>query len=120
MVELACLENKCASNGTEGSNPSLSAKSIDTACKLEYTVGMKSMQYTIRSIPVSVDRALRRQAHKSGKSLNEVVIETLQKGAGVAQDATFDDLDWFIGSNTLDSSFDDALEWLNSVPKDLE
>ena len=25
MVELACLENKCASNGTEGSNPSLSA-----------------------------------------------------------------------------------------------
>jgi hypothetical protein len=25
VVELACLENKCASNGTEGSNPSLSA-----------------------------------------------------------------------------------------------
>ena len=25
MVELACLENKCAGNGTEGSNPSLSA-----------------------------------------------------------------------------------------------
>ena len=26
MVELACLENKCAGNRTEGSNPSLSAK----------------------------------------------------------------------------------------------
>jgi hypothetical protein len=26
VVELACLENKCASNGTEGSNPSLSAR----------------------------------------------------------------------------------------------
>ena len=25
MVELACLENKCAFIGTEGSNPSLSA-----------------------------------------------------------------------------------------------
>ena len=28
MVELACLENKCAFMGTEGSNPSLSAKDI--------------------------------------------------------------------------------------------
>ena len=26
VVELACLENKCALTGTEGSNPSLSAK----------------------------------------------------------------------------------------------
>ena len=25
VVELACLENKCASNGTQGSNPCLSA-----------------------------------------------------------------------------------------------
>jgi hypothetical protein len=30
VVELACLENKCASNGTEGSNPSLSAISKNT------------------------------------------------------------------------------------------
>ena len=28
MVELACLENKWASNGSEGSNPSLSANLI--------------------------------------------------------------------------------------------
>ena len=26
VVELACLENKCAFTGTEGSNPSLSTK----------------------------------------------------------------------------------------------
>ncbi len=29
MVELACLENKCAFTGTEGSNPSLSAIIIE-------------------------------------------------------------------------------------------
>jgi histidine triad (HIT) family protein len=28
VVELACLENKCAGNGTEGSNPSLSASIV--------------------------------------------------------------------------------------------
>jgi hypothetical protein len=38
------------------------------------------MQYTIRRVPVRVDRALRECSEREGKSLNEVVIETLARG----------------------------------------
>jgi hypothetical protein len=41
------------------------------------------MQYTIRGIPAEVDKALRRRARSSGKSLNEVAVEALREGAGV-------------------------------------
>ncbi len=78
------------------------------------------MQYTIRAIPPKLDTALRRRAQKTGKSLNEVLIETLAKGAGVSPDANFNDMDWFIGNKTLDSSFDRSLDWLDAVPKDIQ
>jgi hypothetical protein len=81
---------------------------------------MNNMQYTIRSVPSNVDKALRRRAQKTGKSLNEVAIEALTKGAGVTLDATFNDLDWLIGSKSLDGSFDEAMVWLESLPKDME
>jgi len=80
---------------------------------------MKSTQYTIRSIPANLDKTLRHRALKTGKSLNEVVVEALAKGAGVTPDATFNDLDWFIGGKSLDKSFDEAVVWLDSLPKDM-
>jgi hypothetical protein len=93
---------------------------IDLACIIAYTEGMKSMQYTIRSVPPNVDQALRRQARRTGKSLNEVAIEALAKGSGASTDAHFDDLDWFIGSQTLDARpFDNAVNWLDELPKEL-
>jgi hypothetical protein len=82
---------------------------------------MNDTQYTIRSIPPKVDQALRKRAKKTGKSLNEVVLEALAKGTGVTPEAVFDDLDWFIGGQSLDTkSFDEAEEWLDSLPKDIE
>ena len=88
--------------------------------EIEYNVGMKSMQYTIRAIPPKLDMVLRRRAQKSGKSLNEVLVETLAIGAGVSSDATFDDVDWFIGRKALDTSFGKSLDWLDSAPKDIQ
>lgn len=41
------------------------------------------MQYTIRNVPDTLDEALRRAARERGKSLNEVAIEALARGAGV-------------------------------------
>jgi hypothetical protein len=41
------------------------------------------MQYTIRKVPDRLDEALRRTARERGKSLNEVAIEALARGAGV-------------------------------------
>jgi len=43
------------------------------------------MQYTIRNIPDRLDAALRRSAREQGKSLNEVAIEALARGAGLTE-----------------------------------
>ena len=82
---------------------------------------MNSSQYTIRLVPRNLDAKLRRQAEKTGKSLNQVLLESLAKGAGVnIDDASFSDLDWFVGSNKPDTSSDDALKWLNTLPKEIK
>ncbi len=39
-------------------------------------------QYTIRNIPESIDRSLRRKAKESQKSFNQVALEALTLGAG--------------------------------------
>ncbi len=80
---------------------------------------MNKIQYTIRSIPPRLDQTLRKKSQKNGKSLNAVVIEALTKGAGMMSNATFNDLDWFIGSMPADTEFDEAINWLESLPKDI-
>lgn len=42
------------------------------------------MQYTVRNIPVQVDQALRQAAHEQHKSLNQIAVETLQRGLGLS------------------------------------
>lgn len=42
------------------------------------------MQYTLRSVPPAVDRALRERARREGKSLNEVVLEALRRSVDLA------------------------------------
>lgn len=71
---------------------------------------LKAYQYTIRSIPASVDRALRRKARERGKSLNAVVLSALADAAGVGMSpVTYDDLDHLIGSWVEDPTVDRAL-----------
>ena len=41
------------------------------------------MQYTLRKIPRKVDQALRRRAKTQRRSLNDVALEALAKGAGI-------------------------------------
>ena len=43
------------------------------------------MQYTIRNIRDPLDAALRRSAREQGKSLNDVAIEALARGAGLSE-----------------------------------
>jgi len=42
------------------------------------------MQYTIRNIPAAVDTLLRHRAKEEGKSLNEIALEALVRGIGLA------------------------------------
>lgn len=68
------------------------------------------MQYTIRNIPEHLDAALRSSAHQQGKSLNEVAIEALARGAGVSGVPRRQrDLRDIAGSWRKDPAFDRAL-----------
>ena len=43
----------------------------------------RCMQYTIRKVSNSLDAVLRRWAREQGKSLNEVAVEAMARGAGL-------------------------------------
>lgn len=78
------------------------------------------MQYTIRGIPDTLDAALRERARAAGKSLNEVAIEALIKGAGVAttprQRRNLDDI---AGTWKEDKAFDEAIADQRQIDEDL-
>ena len=85
-----------------------------------YIVGMKTIQYTIRSVPPAIDRTLRSRASKSHESLNAVVIAALEKGLGLAEEPPdFHDLDDLAGTWVHDPAFDKAMEAFSCIDKDL-
>jgi hypothetical protein len=78
------------------------------------------MQYTIRNVPGSLDDALRRSAREKGKSLNEVALDTLARGAGLSEDRVRRrDLGDIAGSWRKDPAFDKALAAQDMVDEDL-
>lgn len=69
------------------------------------------MQYTLRNIPSRLDEALRRRAREEGKSLNEVALETLLAGMGLAGESIKRrDLSDIARTWTEDPEIDQALE----------
>ncbi len=88
-----------------------------------YSAGMqrhRKRQYTIRSVPPGVDRALRDRAKREAKSLNEVTVEALRRGVGLdAGGAVFDDLDDCIGTWREDPQFEAALKRQDTVDRKL-
>lgn len=78
------------------------------------------MQYTLRNVPEIVDAALRRRAREQGKSLNEVALETLARGAGVTGSRSRQrDLKDVAGTWQKDRAFDEALAAQDTVDKAL-
>lgn len=74
------------------------------------------MQYTLRKIPNSIDAVLRRRAHQEGKSLNEVAIEALARGAGATLERGRQrDLGDIAGTWRKDRAFDQALAAQDTV-----
>ena len=68
------------------------------------------MQYTIRNVPKRLDAVVRKRAKAQRKSLNQVVIDALAVGAGVATPPMIQyDLDWAIGTWVEDAAFDQAI-----------
>jgi hypothetical protein len=78
------------------------------------------MQYTIRNVPGTLDEALRRAARERGKSLNEVAIEALARGAGVTGDRSRQrDLGDVAGTWRNDPAFDSALAAQDSIDEEI-
>lgn len=76
-------------------------------------------QYTIRAVPDSIDRSLRRLAKEQDKSLNSVAIETLARGLELsAKPGTYSDLDFLIGSWQEDAAFDAAVAEFQRVDEE--
>ncbi len=80
----------------------------------------RCMQYTLRNVPGTLDEALRRAARERGKSLNEVAIEALARGAGVAGERRrLRDLSDIAGSWRKDAAFDRALAAQDAIDKEM-
>lgn len=88
---------------------------------MAYAVGMKrtkTVQYTIRGIPATLDRAVRARAKKENKSLNQLALEALQQALGLDQPKVFTDLDDLIGSWVEDPEFDKAIEEQDQIDEE--
>jgi hypothetical protein len=79
---------------------------------------MNGIQYTIRGVPRDLDRRLREEARASGRSINRIVIETLEQ-VKMPGSPPYDDLDWFVGSGAPDEQEAEVLSWLDSLPVDV-
>jgi hypothetical protein len=78
------------------------------------------MQYTIRNVPVTLDEALRRAAREQDKSLNEVAIEALTRGAGVAGECSRQrDLGDIAGTWRKDRAFERALAAQDTIDEEM-
>jgi hypothetical protein len=78
---------------------------------------MQSIQYTVRGVPPELDAELRREARTTGKTLNSLVVETLEQAKLPSSGVVHDDLDWFVGSAPGDESdLDAAQAWLDGLP----
>ncbi len=78
------------------------------------------IQYTLRGVPRAIDRTLREQAVKEGKSINHAALAALERGLGVSsQKVVHDDMDDLIGSWEPDPVFDKAIKGFRTIDRDL-
>jgi hypothetical protein len=81
---------------------------------------MNKRQYTIRRVPIAVDRVLRERARRERKSLNDVALDALRQAAELPEPpAVFTDLDDCIGTWEDDPAFDAALAAQDTVDESL-
>jgi hypothetical protein len=82
-----------------------------------YNAGMTGIQYTIRRVSSALDAELRREASESGRSLNAVVVQTLEDAKLPMTASDNDDLDWFIGRTPVGAGDEaGAQAWLDALP----
>ena len=77
---------------------------------------MKYNQFTIRKVPDRVREKAQQTAEKENKSLNAVLLESLEKGLGLTGiPIEHTDLDHFMGTWQEDPAFDEAVAGFDRV-----
>lgn len=86
-----------------------------------YNAGMKKIQYTIRGIPDELDKALRVKSQQTEKSLNQMLIDVLRRGAGLHEEGAveYHDLDDLAGTWVADPIFDSVVKDMDHVDEEL-
>jgi plasmid stability protein len=77
------------------------------------------MQYTIRNLPEALDAALREAARRQGRSLNEMAILALERGAGLQGPTRRRDLADVAGTWQEDPAFDKAVAALDTIDESI-
>ena len=77
---------------------------------------MSGIEYTVRDVPPALDAELRREAQMTGKTLNALVLQTLEQAKLPSSVIVHDDLDWFVGSSKSAIGDTDAQAWLDALP----
>jgi hypothetical protein len=104
------------SKGNNAQSSRVLARNACNACNA-YNV---CLQYTIRNIPDYLDAALRDVAREQGKSLNEVAIEALARGAGLGDSRVRQrDLSDIAGSWRKDPVFERALAAQDAIDEQM-
>ena len=92
---------------------------VATPASEKYNACIMSTQYTVRTIPAAIDRALRRRAKQDAKSLNTVAVEALARGLELdTKPVEHTDLDALIGSWQEDPAFDRAIVTFERVDEE--
>ena len=84
---------------------------------MSLTPHKKPLQYTVRGVPRSVDRALREKAKRERKSFNQVLVEALARDAGLGsqEPVIHTDLDFLIGTWVSDPATEAAFQEMRQV-----
>jgi len=78
------------------------------------------MQYTIRNVPDYLDAALRSTAREQGKSLNEVTLDALTRGAGLGSiQSRKRDVTDIVGTWVEDPAFDAAVAEQDTIDESM-
>jgi hypothetical protein len=81
---------------------------------------MKRVQMTIRRIPEKVHRRLREAARSESKSMNQVALDALERGLGLADEKIeLHDLDDLVGTWVDDPDFDRTVAEMDRVDAEL-
>lgn len=79
----------------------------------------QAIQYTIRNIDPRLDKAIKKEALKADKSVNQLVVELLELSIQGNTEVKHHDLDFLVGSWVKDANQDHIFKDQRKIDEDL-